>query len=140
MTKRRFKWHVMALMGLACLLVGPLGPVALGVPGSWVGEPSGVRVAVAGRATDSERIRPSSEIAAGHRLQSVRWRFSIAPGHRVDAWLCHPAQCIPLSSQQGQSDALAGKSATQPLWFRFRLPDGATAVSVTQLQLIAEFR
>ncbi|SDY01740.1 flagellar protein FlhE [Aidingimonas halophila] len=132
----RHCWRVLTLL---LLLAWPAAILA-GTAGSWVAEPASVRVAIEGRDTTSERMSPPSSVGEDSRLQTVRWRFDVPAKARVEAWICHRAKCIPLSSSRGKSQALAGVPASTPLWFQFRLPSDQRALTVQGLQVIAEYR
>ncbi|MFB8828949.1 flagellar protein FlhE [Azotobacter sp. CWF10] len=95
-----------------------------------------------GRARSGKRIHPLQPpaLAQGQRLAEVRWRFVLAAGAPVQAWLCHPQRCIELPSSRGRSSALAGLDAGQPLQFRFRLASRAEPQPVEGIELIVEYR
>lgn len=126
------------LLGL--LLARPVFvPNAQAAPGSWQTQIASLRLAVPGRESVSTPLQPPA-LAQGQRLAEVRWRFVLAAGAPVRAWLCHPQRCIELPSSRGRSSALAGLDAGQPLQFRFRLAPRAEPQPVEGIELIVEYR
>lgn len=130
--------RLVIMLGLA--LVTP----ALAAPGSWVGETRGVQLFTPGRVVDSRVISPSGGVASEARILQVRWQYSTPPGApRPQAWLCNPQACFKLNASRGSSRALKGLPASQPLHFRFRLPQEGRLgqpFRVEGLQVIVNFQ
>ncbi|KXS39172.1 MAG: flagellar protein [Halomonadaceae bacterium T82-2] len=127
----------------ACLLLVGLGLAgsALGA-GSWVGRAPAVNLGTPGRVTAAEPITPPAGLRPG-LITSVSWRFRAPPGlPDLEAWLCHPRRCLPLTAARGRSDGLRGLPAREPLTLHFRLPRNAHAgaVRLTGLQVIVNYR
>ncbi|QJQ94406.1 MULTISPECIES: flagellar protein FlhE [Halomonadaceae] len=119
--------------------MAPLGVMA---SGSWVVSAPSVRVAMAERETHSAPMQFSdgSAVSRGARIHSVSWQYRLPPGTQVRAWLCQENDCITLNQARGSSLALAGRSATRPMHFRFALPQGQKKmVEVRELQLIVNY-
>lgn len=135
-------WSVF-LSSAAWVLVLSLvvGESARAATGSWSSQMPAVMVAMSDRASSSQAIRPPAGIPLGDAtLARVQWRFE-APAHApVNAWLCHPAQCVPLSGMRGSTMALAGLEANAPLHLRFALSPGQRPVRVQGLQVIVNYQ
>ncbi|WP_081645761.1 flagellar protein FlhE [Litchfieldella anticariensis] len=129
-------WQSIVFVILCLLAVG----VAWGASGSWVATAPGVRVAIPEREVHSQSLSTPSSLPSQMLISKLRWRFDSPLGQSIQAWLCHPRRCIPLSSPSGQSRMLAGLSASAPLYFQFRLPRGGQAVEVTGLQVIVDYQ
>lgn len=108
-------------------------------PGSWQGSAPALRVARSDRATCTQPMTPPP-LASGRRLASLGWQFSVPAGAPVRAWLCHPQRCIALPGERGRSRTLAGLDAGQPLQLCFRLDEDGTSQSITDLQVLVEYR
>ncbi|MFC3285434.1 flagellar protein FlhE [Litchfieldella rifensis] len=129
------RWLAVAMIAVSALSIPP----AWAASGSWVAEAPGLRVAVPERETRSPPLAAPDVIPGGARISTLRWRFEASTRRPLQAWLCHPARCIPLSSPSGRSTALAELPATAPLHFRFRLPRGGQAVQVEGVQVIVDY-
>ncbi|WP_460428087.1 flagellar protein FlhE [Azotobacter armeniacus] len=126
-------------LGILLLALPAFALDAEAAPGSWQARIASLRLALPGRESASDALQPPA-LAQGQRLAGVRWRFALAAGAPVRAWLCHPERCIELSAGRGRSTALAGLDAGQPLQFRFRLAPRAEPQPVREIELIAEYR
>lgn len=127
------RWSVGLLL---CLLAWP----AISSSGSWVASSPSVRVSVPDRTTSSKPISSASTVPVASTITRLGWRYDAPTGQPLEAWLCHPARCIPLASASGQTEAMSGLSASAPLHFRFRLPRGGRAVEIKGLQVIVSYR
>lgn len=127
-----------AALALALCLMTPAWP-SLGA-GSWVASHPGPRVALADATTRSQPLVPPTRLAAGSRITRVSWRFELPEAGQVTGRLCHPLRCIPLSSQRGNTEGLAGLDADAPLTFHFRLARPGPAVQTRGLQVIVNYR
>lgn len=122
------------------LLTGFTGS-AQAAAGSWSAQVPGLMVAMSDRASASQAASPP----AGANLQSgqlgrIQWQFQSPPGALLNAWLCHPEQCVVLTGMRGSTTALAGKIADAPLHFRFALRPGQRPVRVQGLQMIVNYQ
>ncbi len=106
--------------------------------GSWVATAPAVQVVMAERpAMSAALLPPSPELARGQVMGRVVWQFESPAGREVNAWLCHPGDCIRLPGPRGQTEALAGVPADTPLNFQFSLQErGQRAVTLQGLQVI----
>ena len=105
--------------------------------GSWVATAPAVRAVAVDRAMASAHMRPGDlGFGRGQIVNRVSWRYQSPTGVEVDAWLCHPAACIALPGQRGQTRELAGLPATTPLFFKFALREPRQPVMVQGLQVI----
>ncbi|MDW5375665.1 flagellar protein FlhE [Halomonas sp. HP20-15] len=136
----RFSGVALTSLGIA----SAFAPVArAGAAGSWVGEAPSVRLFTPGREVASQPIQAPAAPADGE-ITSISWRFTSPPGTaRLEARLCHPQRCLRLITPRGQSEALAGLTASGPFVVRFRLPESARSsapLRVEGLQLIVNYR
>ncbi|WFE70500.1 flagellar protein FlhE [Halomonas sp. M1] len=110
-------------------------------PGSWSSQVPSVMVAMSDRVSSSQPIVAPSAAQVGNAvIDRIQWRYEAPPASPVNAWLCHPEQCIPLNSMRGSTMALAGKHADAPLYFRFALTPGQRPVRVQGLQAIVNYQ
>lgn len=121
------------------LLVAGAEHVLAASAGSWAGTAPPLAVASADRHACSQPLQPPP-LAAGGQLAGVRWRFQVPPGAHVQARLCHPQRCVELPAAQGESRALSGLDAGQPLQLCFRLQPGEAPQRVGGLQLLVDYR
>ncbi len=110
--------------------------------GSWSSQLPGLMVAMSDRASVSQGAVPPT---AANNVQSaqlgrIHWQFQHAPGALLNAWLCHPEQCVALNGMRGATTALEGRAAGEPLHFRFALSPGQRPVRVQGLQLIVNYQ
>ncbi|MGM0543581.1 MAG: flagellar protein FlhE [Pseudomonadota bacterium] len=118
-----------------------VGSMAQATSGSWVTQVPGLMVTMSDRASQSDMVRPSAGITApGSVIERVQWQYQHAPGAALQAWLCHPERCVPLSGMRGETRALSGLEATTPLHFQFVLRPGQRPVNVTRLQMIINYQ
>lgn len=125
------------------ILVLALGvsSMAQAASGSWVTQVPGLMVAMSDRASRSEVVRPPAGITAPTAaIERVQWQYQHTPGAALQAWLCHPERCVPLSGMRGETRALSGLGATTPLHFQFALRPGQRPVSVKGLQMIINYQ
>lgn len=130
----------MVLLLTGGLLIGVTGN-AQATAGSWSAHIPGLMVAMSDRASASQTASPP----AGANLQSgqlgrIQWQFQPPPGALLNAWLCHPEQCVALTGMRGSTTALAGQIANAPLHFRFALRPGQRPVRVQGLQMIVNYQ
>ena len=129
----------MPLKGLLLIALGVVGFWAgmVQAAGSWVATAPAVRAVAVDRAMASAHMLPGElEFGRGQIINQVSWRYQSPTGVEVDAWLCHPAACIVLPGQRGQTRELAGLPATTPLFFKFALREPRQPVMVQGLQVI----
>ncbi|WP_237718621.1 flagellar protein FlhE [Vreelandella stevensii] len=113
----------------------------LAATGSWSSQMPSVMVAMSDRASSSQAISPPAGVPLGSAtLARVQWRFETPAHVPVNAWLCHPEQCVPLGSARGSTMALSGLSASEPLYMRFALSPGQRPVRVQGLQVIVNYQ
>ncbi|KPQ25045.1 MAG: flagellar protein FlhE [Halomonas sp. HL-48] len=118
-----------------------VGSMAQAATGSWVTQVPGLMVTMSDRASQSEMVRPPAGISApGAVIERVQWQYQHAPDAALQAWLCHPERCVPLSGMRGQTRALSGQKATTPLHFQFVLRPGQRPVSVKGMQMIINYQ
>ncbi|EHJ94124.1 flagellar protein FlhE [Vreelandella boliviensis] len=132
---------LIALLLAGCLLAGLTGS-AQAASGSWSSQIPGLMVAMSDRASASQNATPP---AAANNLQSgqlerIQWQFQYPPGVQLNAWLCHPEQCVALTGMRGSTTELAGRDADAPLHFRFALRPGQRPVRVQELQMIVNYQ
>ncbi|MGM0833675.1 MAG: flagellar protein FlhE [Pseudomonadota bacterium] len=109
--------------------------------GSWSTEVPSVFVTMSDRAISSQPIEPPTEAQVeGAVIGRIHWRFQMPANTPVNAWLCHPEQCVPLTAMRGMTSALAGKQVDGPLHFRFSLAPGQRPVRVQKLQVIVNYQ
>ena len=114
---------------------------AQAAPGSWSSQIPGLMVAMSDRASSSQTASPPAvgNLQTG-QLGRIYWQFQHPPGALLNAWLCHPEQCVALTSMRGSTTALEGRTADAPLHFRFALRPGQRPVRVQGLQLIVNYQ
>ena len=132
------RWPVVALLLGSCLPPGE-GRAADAAPGSWLATAPALSVARSDRMSCAQALVPPP-LARGRALAALRWRFSMPPAAPLQAWLCHPQQCVALSASHGQTRALAGQDAGQPLQLCFRLAAPGAALRVGDLQVLVDYR
>ncbi|WP_244183082.1 flagellar protein FlhE [Vreelandella songnenensis] len=109
--------------------------------GSWSAQVPGVMVAMSDRESVSHPVTPPPGVSLdGGVIDRIHWRLDAPPGEVVNAWLCHPQQCVALSGMRGTVTALAGRQADAPLRFRFALRPGQRPVRVQGLQVIVNYQ
>ena len=129
-------------MPLKKLLLTALGVVGfwagmVQAAGSWVATAPAVRAVAVDRPMASAHMLPGElEFGRGQVVNQISWRYQSPAGVEVDAWLCHPAACVALPGQRGQTRELAGLPATTPLFFKFALREQRQPVMVQGLQVI----
>ncbi|XKG79720.1 flagellar protein FlhE [Vreelandella aquamarina] len=109
--------------------------------GSWSRQVPSVLVAMSDRTSSSQSILPPQTIELNEAtLTRIQWRFESPPGTPINAWLCHPEQCVVLTSMRGSTTALSGMQANAPLHFRFALQPGQRPVRIQGLQVIVNYQ
>lgn len=109
--------------------------------GSWSTSVPSVMVAMSDRESRSQPIAPPNEALAHNGvLDRIHWRLEAPPGAPINAWLCHPEQCVALSGGRGTITQLAGRQADVPLQFRFALRPGQRPVRVQGLHVIVNYQ
>ncbi|MEA2119506.1 flagellar protein FlhE [Halovibrio sp. HP20-50] len=132
-------WPVKTL-GWVVLLITQLGN-AHAVAGSWSTQVPGLMVAMSDRASATQEVAPPAAAnVEASQIERVQWQFQYPPGARLNAWLCHPEQCVALTGMRGSTRALAGQVADAPLHFRFALHPGQRPVRVQGLQMIVNYQ
>jgi flagellar protein FlhE len=134
-----------ALPLIALLLTGCLLAVFAGnaqaASGSWSTQIPGLMVAMSDRASASQTASPpAAAYLQSGQLGRIQWQFQYPPGALLNAWLCHPEQCVALTGMRGSTTALAGRIADAPLHFRFVLRPGQRPVRVQGLQMIVNYQ
>jgi flagellar protein FlhE len=131
---------LVTLVPMLCLLTVWTGS-AQAAFGSWSAQIPGLMVAMSDRAIASQSTSPpaTTKLHSG-QLGRIQWQFQHPPGALLNAWLCHPEQCVPLTGMRGSTSALAGHSVDAPLHFRFALRPGQRPVRVQGLQLIVNYQ
>ncbi|MFQ3787663.1 flagellar protein FlhE [Halomonas sp. A29] len=106
--------------------------------GSWVATAPSLLVAMVERPMSSAALLPPSPaLAQGQVMGRVIWQYQPPAGSGVDAWLCHPGDCVRLPGPRGQTDAMTGLPADTPLYFQFSLQDRRQRAATLQgLQVI----
>lgn len=106
--------------------------------GSWAASAPSLRVALVDRPQSSAALLPPSpELARGQVMGRVGWQYQPSAGSEVNAWLCHPGECVRLPGPRGQTDVMAGLPADTPLYFQFSLQDRRQRAATLQgLQVI----
>ncbi|MGP8289857.1 flagellar protein FlhE [Vreelandella zhanjiangensis] len=109
--------------------------------GSWSASVPSVMVAMSDRESRSQPIAPpnGAPVPDG-MLDRIHWRLEAPPGAAINAWLCHPEQCVALSGGRGTITQLAGRQADAPLQFRFALRPGQRPVRVQGLNVIVNYQ
>lgn len=131
-------WHYKLLWAA---ILSMLVSNAYATPGSWSTQIPGVMVAMSDRASVSQYATPPGVAhVEGGQLGRVQWQFQHPAGAQLNAWLCHPEQCVALTSMRGSTSALAGRTAAAPLYFRFALLPGQRPVRVQGLQMIVNYQ
>lgn len=129
-------------LSLKRVLLTGLGIVALWAcmaqaAGSWIATAPAVRAVAADRAMASAHMLPGElELGRGQVVNQINWRYQSPTGVEVNAWLCHPAACVVLPGQRGQTREFAGLPAATPLFFKFALSEQRQPVLVQGLQVI----
>lgn len=109
--------------------------------GSWSSQLPGLMVAMSDRASASQTATaPKGANVQAGQLERIHWQFQHPPGAQLNAWLCHPEQCVALTGMRGSTTALAGRTANAPLHFRFSLSPGQRPVRVQGLQMIVNYQ
>lgn len=138
----RAMWTLLliALLLTGCLLTEVMGS-AQAATGSWSTQIPGLMVAMSDRASASQAASPpvAANLQLG-QLGRIQWQFQHPPGALLNAWLCHPEQCVALTGMRGSTTALAGRTAEAPLHFRFALRPGQRPVRVQGLQMIVNYQ
>ncbi|MCE8034485.1 flagellar FlhE [Billgrantia tianxiuensis] len=106
--------------------------------GSWVATAPALTVAMVERPMMSTTmLPPTPELASGQIMGRIGWQYQAPVGSEVNAWLCHPGDCVRLPGPRGQTDAMAGLPADTPLHFQFSLQDRRQRAATLQgLQVI----
>ncbi|QPI66115.1 flagellar protein FlhE [Vreelandella venusta] len=129
---------------LKSVLMVALSVIAMRVyaaTGSWSSEVPSVLVAMSERAVSSQPIQPPAGAPVENAaIERIHWRFQMPVNAPVNAWLCHPEQCVSLTAMRGSTTALAGKSVNGPLYLRFALTPGQRPVRVQGLQVIVNYQ
>lgn len=113
---------------------------AQAAPGSWSSQIPGLMVAISDRSSASQHATPPRVAnAQAGQLGRIQWQFQHPAGAQLNAWLCHPEQCVALTGMRGSTMALEGRAAA-PLHFRFALLPGQRPVRVQGLQLIVNYQ
>lgn len=138
-------WLLRGRLPLILVLVGglltELTENAQAATGSWSTQVPGRVVAMSDRASATQAVTPPAVVDLGSgQLGRIHWQFEHPPGAQLNAWLCHPEQCVALTGMRGSTTALAGRDANAPLHFRFALRPGQRPVRVQGLQLIVNYQ
>ncbi|MCE8022149.1 flagellar FlhE [Halomonas sp. MCCC 1A11036] len=106
--------------------------------GSWVATAPALTVVMVERPMSSAAmLPPTPELARGQVMGRVGWQYQAPVGGEVNAWLCHPGNCVRLPGPRGQTAAMAGLPADTPLHFQFSLQDRRQRATTLQgLQVI----
>lgn len=134
-------WPLRGTLLLTVLLLAVLAGSAQAATGSWSTQIPGLMVAMSDRASASQKATPpaAANLLSG-QLERIQWQFQHPPGAQLNAWLCHPEQCVALTGMRGSTTALAGRTAEAPLHFRFALRSGQRPVRVQGLQMIVNYQ
>jgi len=126
--------HCLALYCAALFTVAP----ATATTGSWSAGATRLHIAVADKLYHSPPFVSSNPAASSGRVMTqVSWRYRLAPGTSVRAWLCAAQRCVDAASQRGHTAAFTGIAAETPLELRFR---GRGGVTVEDMRVIVHFR
>lgn len=126
------------MMGV-CGLIGLISSAQ--AAGSWSTSVPGVMVAMSDRETRSQSMTPPDSVQVHNRvIDRIHWQLETPPGNAINAWLCHPEQCVALSGGRGTVTELAGRQVSAPLQFRFKLLPGQRPVRVQGLQVIVNYQ
>ncbi len=91
---------------LKSVLMVALSVIAMRVyaaTGSWSSEVPSVLVAMSERAVSSQPIQPPAGAPVENAaIERIHWRFQMPVNAPVNAWLCHPEQCVSLTAMRGQ--------------------------------------
>lgn len=137
----KIKLKIVALSMLIMLNAMALASHVQAAPGSWSSHVPSVMVAMSDRVSSSGPIVAPNAAQVGNAvIDRIQWRYEAPPAALVNAWLCHPEQCVPLNSMRGTTLALAGKHADAPLYFRFALMPGQRPVRIQGLQAIVNYQ
>lgn len=106
--------------------------------GSWVASAPSLTVVMVDRPLSSAALLPPSpDLAQGQVMGRVGWQYQPPVGSEVNAWLCHPGDCVRLPGPRGHTDRMVGLPADTPLYFQFSLQDRRQrAVTLQGLQVI----
>lgn len=133
--------QMMAVSAVTAIVTMALASAAQAVSGSWSSQLPSVMVAMSDRVSSSTPIvAPGAAQVENAVIERIQWRYEAPPGSPVNAWLCHPEQCVLLNEMRGSTTALAGKKADAPLFFRFALMPGQRPVRVQGLQVIVNYQ
>lgn len=136
-----WSWPLRGTLLLIALLLTGLTGSTQAATGSWSTQIPGLMVAMSDRASASQNASPPAAANLGSgRLGRIQWQFHYPPGALLNAWLCHPEQCVALIGMRGSTTALAGRTADEPLHFRFALRAGQRPVRVQGLQMIVNYQ
>lgn len=126
---------------LWAVILSALISSAQAAPGSWNSQLPGLMVAMSDRSSASQQATPPSVAnAQAGQIRRIQWQFQHPAGAQLNAWLCHPEQCVALTGMRGSTTALEGRAADAPLHFRFALLPGQRPVRVQGLQLIVNYQ
>lgn len=126
---------------LWAVILSTLMSSAQAAPGSWSSQLPGLMVAMSDRPSASQYATPPSVVSAQTgQLGRIQWQFQHPAGAQLNVWLCHPEQCVALTSMRGSTTALEGRAADAPLHFRFALRPGQRPVRVQGLQMIVNYQ
>ena len=96
------------MMGV-CGLIGLIGSAQ--AAGSWSTSVPGVMVAMSDRETRSQSMTPPDSVQVHNRvIDRIHWQLEAPPGSAINAWLCHPEQCVALSGGRGNGHRAGGKA------------------------------
>ena len=125
-------------MGLATVILAGLWMNLAQAAGSWVATAPAVKVMMSDRRMASSALTPPTpELARGQVMRRVGWQFQPPAGSEVNAWLCHPGDCVRLAGPRGQTKAFSGLPADTPLYLEFSLRDRRQRAATLQgLQVI----
>lgn len=133
--------QVMAVSAVTAIVAMALASAAQAASGSWSSQLPSVMVAMSDRVSSSTPIvAPGAAQVENAVIERIQWRYEAPPGSPVNAWLCHPEQCVLLNGMRGSTTALAGRKAGAPLFFRFALMPGQRPVRVQGLQVIVNYQ
>lgn len=88
-----------------------------------------------------QAVAPGPAAHDGQAITSVWWRYTSRPAGLASVELCRQAQCVPLPTGRGRTEAFAGWSLSEPFHFRARVPGHIRqSVELSDLQLIVNYR
>lgn len=106
------------------LLLFALPHQAVAVDGSWQGVGQGLTLSQRGRAVSSAPLRPAVKIPTGAQVTSVGWHITsqrpLPAGSQLA--ICLPGSCVLADGLSGNTQALAGNPANNPLTLLVKLP------------------